>query len=68
MLIIIASNSLLAYNLLSLMPEQAHFPLRVFLCHSPKDNPIARELYHRLDAEGWMDVWFIEDRLLPSQN
>ncbi len=43
-------------------------PLRVFLCHSSKDNSAARELYHQLDAEGWMDVWFIEARLLPSQN
>ena len=43
-------------------------PLRVFLSHSSKDNAIARELYHQLDAEGWMDVWFIEARLLPSQN
>lgn len=43
-------------------------PLRVFLCHSSKDNSIARELYHHLNAEGWMDVWFIEAKLLPSQN
>lgn len=43
-------------------------PLRVFLCHSYKDNAVARELYHQLDNEGWMDVWFIEARLLPSQN
>ena len=42
-------------------------PLRVFLCHSSKDNSVARDLYHQLDAEGWMDVWFIEARLLPSQ-
>ena len=43
-------------------------PLRVILCHSSKDNSVARELYHQLDAEGWMDVWFIEERLFPSQN
>ncbi|HXQ37786.1 MAG TPA: SUMF1/EgtB/PvdO family nonheme iron enzyme, partial [Anaerolineales bacterium] len=43
-------------------------PLRVFLCHSSKDNAVARELYHQLDNEGWMDVWFIEARLLPSQH
>ena len=43
-------------------------PLRVFLCHSSKDNSIARELYHQLDGEGWVDVWFIEARLLPSQD
>ena len=43
-------------------------PLRILLCHSSRDNSIARELYHQLDSEGWMDVWFIEARLLPSQN
>jgi formylglycine-generating enzyme required for sulfatase activity len=43
-------------------------PLRVFLCHASKDNSVARDLYHQLDTEGWMDVWFIEARLLPSQN
>jgi len=43
-------------------------PLRVFLCHSSNDKPVARDLYRRLDAEGWMDIWFIEAKLLPSQN
>ena len=43
-------------------------PLRVFLCHASRDNSVARDLYHQLDVEGWMDVWFIEARLLPSQN
>ena len=42
--------------------------LRVFLCHSSKDDSIGRQLYHQLDNEGWMDVWFIEAKLLPSQN
>ena len=42
-------------------------PLRVFLCHSSKDNAAARELYSLLNAEAWMDIWFVEDRLLPSQ-
>src|SRR4030095_5324179 len=68
MLMIIASNSLLAYNFLSLMPEQANFPLRVFLCHSSKDQSTARELYRQLKAERWIDVWFIEANFLPSQD
>ena len=41
--------------------------LRVFLCHSSRENSVARELYHQLDAEEWLDVWFVEERLLPSQ-
>jgi len=49
-------------------PRVENRPLRVFLSHSSKDNTPARELYHQLDAEGWVDVWFIEARLLPSQN
>lgn len=41
--------------------------LRVFLCHSSRDNAVARELYYQLQAEEWLDVWFVEERLLPSQ-
>ena len=32
-------------------------PLRVFLCHSSHDKPIVRDLFRRLDAEGWIDAW-----------
>lgn len=35
--------------------------LRVFLCHASQDKPIVRELYQRLNAEGWIDPWL--DRL-----
>jgi len=31
--------------------------LRVFLCHSSQDKPTVRELYQRLFAEGWIDLW-----------
>ncbi|HET9909274.1 MAG TPA: SUMF1/EgtB/PvdO family nonheme iron enzyme, partial [Anaerolineales bacterium] len=41
--------------------------LRVFLCHSSRENSVARELYRQLDTEEWLDVWFVEERLLPSQ-
>lgn len=50
------------------MPELQSRPLHVFLCHSPKDEVIARELYQQLNNERWMDVWFIEAKLLPSHN
>jgi len=43
-------------------------PLRVFISHSSKDLPIARELYLRLTAEGWMDLWFIKSNLQIDQN
>ncbi len=26
------------------------------LCHSSQDKPIVRELYQRLNAEGWIDA------------
>ncbi|MCI0551850.1 MAG: SUMF1/EgtB/PvdO family nonheme iron enzyme [Anaerolineae bacterium] len=65
---IIASNLLVAYNFLSIMSEPLNGHLRVFLCHSSKDQSIARELYRELNSEKWMDVWFIEANLLPSQD
>ena len=47
--------------------------LRVFLCHSSQDTtgvalrkPIVRELYQRLNAEGWIDPWLDEEKLLPN--
>ena len=42
--------------------------LRVFLCHSSQDKPIVRELYRRLLAEGWIDPWLDERKLLPGQD
>ncbi len=42
--------------------------LRVFLCHSSQDKPIVRELYHRLNAEGWIDPWLDEKKLRPGQD
>lgn len=49
------------------MPK-ADRPLRVFLCHSSNDKPVVRDLYRRLDAEGWMDVWLDESKLFPGQD
>jgi len=49
------------------MPE-IEKTLRVFISHCSKDQSIARDLYFQLNAEGWMDVWFIESNLKPSQN
>ncbi len=42
--------------------------LRVFLCHASQDKPIARELYQRLNAEGWIDPWLDEKNLIPGQD
>ena len=42
--------------------------LRVFLCHSSQDKPIVRDLYQRLNAEGWIDPWLDEEKLLPGQD
>ena len=65
---IIASNPFAAYNFLRLMSETLNRRLRVFLCHSSRDQSIARELYQQLKTEQWMEVWFIEASLLPSQD
>ena len=40
--------------------------LRVFLYHALQDKPVVRELYHRLLAEGWIDPWLDEEKLLLS--
>ena len=42
--------------------------LRVFLCHSSQDKVVARELYQRLSAEGWIDPWLDKEKLLPGQD
>lgn len=42
--------------------------LRVFLCHASQDKPIVRELYQRFIAEGWIDPWLDEEKLLPGQD
>jgi len=42
--------------------------LRVFLCHASQDKPIVRELYQRVLAEGWIDPWLDEEKLLPGQD
>jgi len=49
------------------MPEPNR-KLRVFLCHTSQDKPIVRELYQRLLAEGWIDPWLDEEKLLPGQD
>jgi formylglycine-generating enzyme required for sulfatase activity len=50
------------------MRDSASRPLRVFLCHSSSDKPSVRQLYQKLSAEGWMDVWLDEEKLLPGQD
>ncbi len=42
--------------------------LRVFLCHSSQDKPTVRKLYQRLNAEGWIDPWLDEEKLLPGMD
>ena len=41
--------------------------LNVFLCHAKEDKPTVRELYRKLVAEGWMEVWLDEENLFPGQ-
>ena len=49
------------------MPDSKRL-LKVFLCHASQDKPVVRELYQRLNAEGWIDAWLDEKKLLPGQN
>jgi formylglycine-generating enzyme required for sulfatase activity len=42
--------------------------LRVFLCHATEDKSLMREMYERLDAEGWIEPWLDEKNILPGLN
>ena len=42
--------------------------LRVFLCHTTQDKPIIRQLSERLEAEGWIDPWVDEEKLVPGMD
>lgn len=42
--------------------------LRVFLCHSSDDKPAVRALYYQLQAEGDIDPWLDEEKLLGGHN
>jgi len=46
--------------------QSAARKLRIFLCHSSKDKPRVRTVYHELKNEG-MDPWLDEEKLLPGQ-
>ncbi|MBT3313198.1 MAG: toll/interleukin-1 receptor domain-containing protein [Anaerolineae bacterium] len=50
------------------MTAQAKRKLKVFLCHSSHDKPALREIYTRLQAEGWIDPWLDEEKLFPGQD
>ncbi len=41
--------------------------LRVFLCHSSKDNLVVENLYQRL-IEDEIDAWIDKEKLIPGQN
>jgi len=47
------------------MPKR---PLKVFLCHTSADKNAVRKLYKRLNAEGWIDPWLDEQKILPGQD
>jgi hypothetical protein len=42
--------------------------LRVFLCHASQDKPVVRELCQKLLAEGWINPWLDDEKLLPGQD
>jgi len=46
--------------------EENPHPLRVFLCHSSGDKPLVRDIFKRLQKDGF-DPWLDEEKLLPGQ-
>jgi hypothetical protein len=49
-------------------PHPSSRPLRVFLCHASADKPAVRDLYQRLNQEGFIQPWLDEEELLPGQD
>ncbi|MBI1877020.1 MAG: toll/interleukin-1 receptor domain-containing protein, partial [Chloroflexi bacterium] len=49
-------------------PHASLRPLRVFLCHAAADKPTVRDLYQRLQSEGFIQPWLDEEELLPGQD
>jgi len=49
------------------MPNEQR-PLKVFLSYASQDKPLVRELSRRLVAEGWIDTWLDEKKLLPGED
>jgi hypothetical protein len=41
--------------------------MQVFISHSSKDTPVARQLARRLSKAG-LKAWFAEDEILPGDN
>ena len=50
------------------MPDPLNRPLHVFLCHASQDKLIVRDLYNRLNVQGWIDPWLDEEKLFPGQD
>lgn len=49
------------------MPKDSITKLNVFLCHASEDKLKVRELYHRLNVDGY-NIWFDEKKLVPGQD
>jgi CheY-like chemotaxis protein len=45
---------------------QSATKLKVFLCHSSKDKITVRTYYDRFCAEGWIESWLDEKKLVPG--
>jgi tetratricopeptide (TPR) repeat protein len=41
--------------------------LKVFLCHASEDKPAVKDLYRKLNAEGWIDAWLDAKKLKAGQ-
>lgn len=42
--------------------------LKIFICYAPRDRQVVYDLYRRLCAETWLDLWIDEESLLPGQD
>ncbi|HEX7332177.1 MAG TPA: TIR domain-containing protein [Pyrinomonadaceae bacterium] len=62
-----ATLSIASANIFAEKPFETAQTLQVFLCHSSNDKQAVRELYKRLQSDGF-DPWLDEEKLLPGQD
>jgi hypothetical protein len=49
------------------MPTTDRKP-RVVLSYAPEDKFIIQDFHRQFDAEGWIDLWLEEERIIPGMN
>ena len=43
-----------------------HRKIKVFFCHTSSDKPVVREIYKKIESEGWIEPWLDEEKLIAG--